>query len=182
MKYLYFTRHGLSVMNQQNRWSGHTDTPLAPEGHEQAKKAGLKAKQAGLAFDIIVSSPLQRAHDTAQHIAAHTGYSHETIVLHDLFKERNFGVLEGKHALSLKTGVKYLLDESAIDSLEGAETLAELQQRADKAYAYLQTLDHETVLVVAHGAFGRALYRAVNDLPITKRNVRYHNAELVQLI
>lgn len=169
-------------MNKQNRWSGHTDTPLAPEGHEQAKKAGIKAQQEGLIFDIIVSSPLQRAHNTAQHIATHTGYPHETIVLHDLFKERNFGALEGTHALNLKTSVKYLLDESAIDSLEGAETLAELQQRANKAYTYLQTLDHETVLVVAHGAFGRALYRSVHNMPITKRNVRYQNAEVVRFI
>lgn len=182
MKYLYFVRHGLSEMNKQNRWSGYTDTPLAAEGHEQAKNAGLTAKQQGLYFDIIVSSPLQRARHTAKHIAAHVGYPHEKIVIHDLFKERHFGSLEGTNALSLLTGAKYLLDESSIDKHEGVETLDELQKRADDAFQYLQKLEYDTVLVVSHGAFGRALYRSVNNLPITTRKVRYNNAEIIKFL
>lgn len=181
MKQLYFIRHGVSEMNKLKRWSGHIDTPLAPEGHEQAKKAGLQATEQGLRFDIIISSPLQRAHHTAQHIATHTGYPHEKIVVHDLFKERHFGSLEGMPAFTLGT-TKYLLDEAAIDSQDNAESLKDLQKRADKAYAYLQNLDNDVILVVAHGAFGRALYRSVHNLPLTKRNIRYKNAEIVRFL
>ena len=182
MKYLYFVRHGLSEMNKQNQWSGHTDSPLSPEGHEQAKNAGLTAKQQGLYFDLIVTSPLQRAHHTAKHIATHLGYPHENIMVNDLFKERHFGSLEGTNALSLLIGARYLLDESSIDKHEGVETLIELQKRANKAFQYLQSLEHDTVLVVSHGAFGRALYRSAHNLPLTKRRMRYNNAEIVKFL
>lgn len=168
-------------MNKQGVFAGSTDTPLAPEGHEQAKIAGQHARTQGLSFDVIVSSPLQRAHHTAQHVATHTEYPHDKIILDDRFKERNYGVLEGGRAKSM-IGARYYLDESAIDHHEGVESLQDLQKRADEALAYLQSLDHDTVLVVAHGAFGRALYRAVNNLPITKRDVRYANAEITQFI
>lgn len=180
MKYLYFIRHGLSEMNKQGTWSGHTDTPLAPEGHEQAKRAGLQAKSQGLAFDIILSSPMQRAHHTAQHLATHTSYSHDDIVLLDLLKERRFGSLEGTR--NIQAGAEYLLGEKHIDKYPNVESLQDLQKRADEAYAYLQTLDHNTVLVVAHGAFGRALYRSVNNLPIHTRNVKFQNAEIVKFL
>ncbi len=180
MKHLYFVRHGLSEMNKTMQWSGHTDTPLAPEGHKQAQKAGKHARKQGMAFDLIISSPLQRAHHTAQHVATHTEYNHDNIVLHDLFKERHFGDLEGVRSLVIST--KYLLDESCIDDREGVEPLATLHARAQQAYSYLQSLPQDTVLVVSHGAFGRALYRAVNDLPMHYRDVRYRNAEIVKFI
>jgi len=180
MKQLYFVRHGISEMNKLKLWSGHTDTPLAPEGHDQAKKAGQQAHEQGLHFDIIISSPLQRAHDTAKHIAMHTGYPNEGIVLKDFLKERNFGTLEGTSILRT-VSAKYLINEAAIDVYKGVEPFTSLQKRADEAYAYLQTLTHDRILVVAHGAFGRALYRAVHGLPSTKRVSRYKNAKIIQL-
>ncbi len=168
-------------MNQQGLMSGHTDTPLADEGHSQAKKAGQAAKESGLSFDIIVSSPLQRAHHTAKHVAQHVGYPEDEIVLDSQFKERSFGSMEGAKMTSL-LGARYFLNESYIDDQPEVETLQQLQDRADAALKYLHSLDHEVVLVVAHGAFGRALYRAVNNLPITKRDIRYNNAEIVRFI
>jgi broad specificity phosphatase PhoE len=168
-------------MNKQGTWSGHTDTPLADEGHEQAKLAGKRAKDQGLTFDVIVSSPLQRAHHTAKHVAKHIEYPHDEIVLHDMFKERYFGALEGKKNRWIRA--RYAFNEGAIDKHKDVETMEELQKRAEEALAYLYTLDHDTVLVVAHGSFGRALYRAVNGIPPTpKRIIRYKNAELVKLI
>lgn len=180
MRYLYFVRHGLSEMNKLHQWSGHTDTPLAPEGHEQAKEAGKKARNEGLHFDLIVSSPLQRARHTAEYIAAHTNYPPEKIIFSDLFKERNYGKLEGKRH-NIRTVAPYILSEAAIDKHTG-ESLAELQERADKALAYLRGLDYETILVVAHGTFGRALYRAANDLPVHHRQTRFKNAEIVKFL
>lgn len=180
MKQLYFIRHGLSELNKVNAMAGHTDTPLTKEGHQQAKLAGQKARERGMSFDIIVSSPLQRAHHTASHVAAAINYPPEQIEINKLFKERNFGSVEGKPIE--KIGVDYVADESAIDHLPKVETLEQLQQRANRALDYLHNLGHDTVLVVAHGSFGRALYRAVNNLPITERNIRYQNAELIRFI
>lgn len=180
MKKLYFIRHGQSVMNTQGVWSGHTDTPLTEKGHEQAKTAGIQAKKQGLAFDIIISSPLQRAHTTAKYVATHTNYPHEAIVLHDNCKERNFGSLDGRR--SLKIFSEYALGEHHIDKYPDVEPLAALQKRADALYNHVQSLDHETVLIVAHGAFGRALYRSVNNLPMEHRMIRFKNAEIIRFV
>lgn len=181
MKHLYFVRHGLSEMNVRYQRSGHTDTPLHPDGHEQAKSAGKALKEQGLSFDIIISSPLQRAHHTAKHIATHIEYPHEQILLDERLMERNFGSLEGKKDTPIITA-GLLLNEAYIDKYEGVEQLEDLQGRANEMLAHLHSLDHETVLVVSHGAFGRALYRAVNDIPIHKYSVRYKNAEVTKLI
>lgn len=181
MKYLYFVRHGMSELNKENKWAGRTDTPLTAEGHEQAIVAGKRAKQQGLVFDIILSSPLQRAHDTAKHIAAYTDYPDEDIVLKDFLRERSFGSLEGTSILQTVT-VKYLLNEALIDTYDQVEPLVALQKRADDAYQYLQSLTQDTVLVVAHGAFGRALHRSIHGLPLTQRVKRYSNAEMRQLL
>jgi probable phosphoglycerate mutase len=180
VKQLYFIRHGLSEFNKSHRWAGTSDTPLAPEGHDQAKSAGLKAKKEGLAFDIVISSPLQRAHDTAKHVAHHVDYPQDKIVVSDAVIERNYGALEGKR--SLKDGVKYYIDESSIDHVENIETLEQLQARADQFLEYLHTLDHDTVLVVSHGAFGRALWRSVHKKPITYRDKRFQNAKMEKFI
>ncbi len=180
MKQLYFIRHGLSELNKVNAMAGHTDTPLTEEGHQQAKLAGKKARERGMSFDIIVSSPLQRAHHTAAHVAKAIDYPQEKIEVNKLFKERNFGSIEGKPAD--KIGVDYFADESAIDHLPEVETLQQLQRRANRALAYLHELGHDTVLVVAHGSFGRALYRAVKGLPITERDIRYQNAEFIRFL
>lgn len=183
MKRLYFIRHGLSEFNKAQKWAGSSDTPLAPEGKEQAKLAGKLAREQGLIFDVIVSSPLGRAHETAKHVASEMGYPHDKIVVNDIFTERNFGILEGKKGKDdLFATTKYIIDESSIDSYENVEKLAELHKRAEEALEYLNSLPHDTVLVVGHGASGRALWRVVSGKPVSIRNVRYNNAEIIRFI
>ncbi len=180
MKHLYFIRHGLSEFNKAHKWAGSSDTPLAPEGHVQAKLAGENAKKQGLAFDIILSSPLKRAHDTALYVATEVGYPHDAIVLDERLIERKFGALEGRKDLIAST--KYVLDESAIDKYEGVERLVDLQKRADEVLDHVYSLSHDTVLIVGHGAFGRALRRSIKNDPLHIRGKPYENAILVKLI
>jgi 2,3-bisphosphoglycerate-dependent phosphoglycerate mutase len=180
MKKLYFIRHGLSEFNKANKWAGSSDTPLAPEGYTQAKLAGLLAKEKGLSFDVIVSSPLKRAHDTAKLFASEIGYPDEEIIIHELMIERKFGKLEGRKDLVAST--KYVLNEAAIDKYDGVEPLKELHARAEAALEFLHSLPHETILVVGHGAHGRALRRVIHNEPMHIRGKSYQNAELVRLI
>ncbi len=182
MKNLYFIRHGLSEANKAGIWSGSLlNTPLAPEGHEQAKHAGANAYANGLSFDIIVSSPMDRAHQTAKHVSSAINYPHENIILHNSFIERSFGELEGKSG-SAELSADYGQDESSIDIYQDVERLVDLQWRAQEALNYLHTLPHDNVLVVAHGAFGRALRRAVNKEPLNTPIVPIPNAEIIKLI
>lgn len=180
MKHLYFIRHGQSETNVTGIWGGRTDTPLTQEGHEQAKRAAEKIRKQGLNFDIIVSSPLQRAHHTAQYIASATGYPHERIVLHDGLVERDFGVLDG--TINPEASKAYFLDEAHLDQYEGAERLVDMQWRAQQMVNYLHTLPQDTVLVVAHGSFGRALRRAIDKSPLQERGKTIGNAELVKFL
>ena len=180
MKHLYFVRHGLSEANKKGVWSGSVNTPLSPEGHEQAKHAGQLAREQGIVFDVVLSSPLDRAHHTAQHISRETSYPIQDIILHKDLRERHFGVLEGTNSADVFE--QYLKDEAAIDLYKDVERLVDMQWRAQQVLEYLHTLPHDTVLVVAHGAFGRALRRAINKDPLHERLQPIPNAQIIKFI
>ncbi len=154
--------------------------PLTIKGRSQAKQAGRQASDKGLAFDVIISSPLARAFDTAKIVASELGYPSNKIILNDRFVERDFGKLEGRR--DLVAGTKYFIDESAIDPYDGVEKLVDLQKRMDDFLAYLHSIPHDTVLVVGHGGAGRALRRAIEREPLSKRGKALGNAELVRFI
>ena len=181
MNHLYFLRHGLSEANKNAFvWSGDTDVPLAPEGIEEAILAGKKAKEAGLKVDLIISSPLSRAHDTAKIFAKEVGYPIDKIVLDNNLIERSFGVFENKK--DLMAHVKYALNEASIDNYENVEKLGTLQERAQHFLEYVTNLEPETILVVGHGGFGRAFRRAVDDEPLHHRGETIQNADLLKFI
>jgi 2,3-bisphosphoglycerate-dependent phosphoglycerate mutase len=54
-------RHGESVWNKENRFTGWTDVDLSDKGREEAKKAGAVLKKEGFIFDIAFTSVLKRA-------------------------------------------------------------------------------------------------------------------------
>ncbi|HET6925120.1 MAG TPA: histidine phosphatase family protein [Candidatus Saccharimonadales bacterium] len=156
MKKLYFVRHGQSQANVDETFAGQSDTPLTSLGREQAKTAGKAARE--LHIDRIVSSPLSRAFDTAVIIAQTIGYPVSNIDINDLFKERNYGSLQGKAWGSQ--------GEEDINGIAGVEPIESLLQRGRQAYQYLHDLPDDTVLVVAHGTFWRALRAAMHpDIP-----------------
>ncbi len=58
---LVLLRHGESIWNKENRFTGWTDVDLSEKGYEEAKKAGQVLKQEGFDFDIAYTSVLKRA-------------------------------------------------------------------------------------------------------------------------
>jgi uncharacterized phosphatase len=145
MKRLYFIRHGLTEMNKLGLFSGITETPLTAEGRKQAKKAGQSAKDLGI--DLIVSSPLERALETAQIIAKEIGYTPAEIQTNKLLIERHFGEMEGKP----------WTPDFNIDGVADIETDDSLIARAKAALRWIESLPADNILVVGHGSFGRAL-------------------------
>ena len=63
MAHLYFTRHGKTVWNVENKICGATDSPLIELGHKQAIELGEKIVKENLKIDEILYSPLSRAAD-----------------------------------------------------------------------------------------------------------------------
>lgn len=60
MHSLYFTRHGETVWNVENKICGITDSPLTAHGREQAAALGAHVRDSGVHIDEILYSPLSR--------------------------------------------------------------------------------------------------------------------------
>lgn len=170
MKHLYFVRHGLSEMNKQGVWSGTTETSLAPEGIEQCHEAGKALQDCGI--DLIVSSPVIRAHDSAKIIASELGIPAEAILINDKLVERDFGPLEGAT----------YRPNADLDSVDGVEHSSQLIERAAEVMKFLESLPAETILVVSHGSVGRAMRTAINAEHPFHGSAKFHNAQVVKLI
>ncbi len=171
MKRLYFCRHGLSQFGLEGKWAGSSETPLAPGGQKQAKTAGAQARE--LHIDYVLSSPLLRAQETARIIAQEIGYPENKIELSDLFVERDFGELEG---------TPYDPARTDFDKVRGIEPVEELFERVRLALKHIETIDADTILVVSHGSFGRALRHVINpDIPFYGSK-KFENAKIVRLI
>ena len=61
MKKLILLRHGESIWNKENRFTGWTDVDLSPKGLEEARNSGRLLRENGFAFDVAYTSVLKRA-------------------------------------------------------------------------------------------------------------------------
>ena len=73
MQKLVLVRHGQSVWNLENKFTGWTDVPLSEKGIEEAKEAGRILKEKDFHFDIAFTSVLKRAEDTLDYILKEMG-------------------------------------------------------------------------------------------------------------
>jgi 2,3-bisphosphoglycerate-dependent phosphoglycerate mutase len=90
-----FVRHGQSIWNLENRFTGWYDVDLTQQGHEEAKQAGQLLKDKGFEFDIAYTSTLQRAIKTYNNVAAEMGLLWIPIHKSWRLNERSYGALQG---------------------------------------------------------------------------------------
>ncbi len=88
---LYVVRHGRTEYNEKHLFCGRTDVPLSDIGRAQLPSLAEAARGYGL--DAIFSSPLRRAVETAEAVAAVTGLP---VITDDRLVERDFGKFEGQ--------------------------------------------------------------------------------------
>ncbi len=91
---LVLLRHGESVWNKENRFTGWTDVGLSEKGVEEARNAGLLLKEKGYTFDIAFSSVLKRATDTLDIILKELELN-IPIKYSWKLNERHYGALQG---------------------------------------------------------------------------------------
>jgi broad specificity phosphatase PhoE len=153
---IYFIRHGETAYNRQGRVQGHLDIPLNEKGISQAEKARDDFKNVDI--DLIYCSPLQRARETAEIINEFHGVE---VVIDERLIELHMGSVQGK-----------TIDECSAEELEvafenpeknGGESLKDLCERVVAVYEEVEKLN-KNVLIVAHGAVYRALYRYLNNI------------------
>ena len=93
MSLLVLVRHGQSLYNQENRFTGCLDIALTAQGREEARLAGIKLKN--YQFDIAYSSMLQRALESLKIILDVLHQSAIEIVKNSALNERMYGSLQG---------------------------------------------------------------------------------------
>jgi broad specificity phosphatase PhoE len=93
----YFVRHGITNFNKDKKYTGHQNIELSASAYVELKNMlpMLKNKH----ISVIYSSPLLRTQQTAKIIS---NYLNISIVIVDEFKERNFGLFEGRRKMQYK--------------------------------------------------------------------------------
>jgi len=95
MNEIYLIRHGETDANRNYIVQGRMDNPLNEYGKDQAMKTGIYLAKQKIKFDLVLSSPLKRAFETARLINSGMKMSKPIIVHQDLI-ERNFGDYDGQ--------------------------------------------------------------------------------------
>ncbi len=94
---LILVRHGKSLWNLENRFTGWTNVDLAPQGIEEAKAAGELLKQNHIDIDICFSSYLKRAIRTQWLILESTEQMHVDCLYSWKLNERHYGDWQGRN-------------------------------------------------------------------------------------
>lgn len=165
-KKIYFVRHGKTEWNNQFRYQGLTNVPLCAEGRGQARRAALRLSK--LDVGAIICSPLDRAHETAECIAAyHAGVGVEK---NPLLAEVNFGEWEGLTVPEIKAHsgeelfYKWRRNQLHV-TVPGGETADAAYERASRAAEELLSRVEDRIVVVGHGAMFRVLFLPLLGIP-----------------
>ncbi|WP_235492715.1 MULTISPECIES: histidine phosphatase family protein [unclassified Leifsonia] len=155
---LIMARHGETAWSRSGQHTGTTDLPLTPAGEDQARELGRAL--GGQHFDLVISSPLQRARETARL----AGYGAEMQTDPNLV-EWDYGAYEGVTSAQIVADLGHdwnLWTDGVPAGDTPGETAEEVQKRALTVIARCDAvLDAGgDVLLVAHGHMLRAIAAA----------------------
>ncbi len=175
MSKLVLLRHGQSQWNLENRFTGWKDIELSENGILEAKESGRLIKEKKIPIDIVYSSGLKRAIDTATIAMKEANYDHlfnngELILIKNIaINERDYGDLTGlnKQETAKKYGKEqvHIWRRSYDVNPPGGESLKNVVERV-KPY-FENTIkndleDEKNILLSAHGNSLRALFLILN--------------------
>ncbi len=194
MSVLILVRHGQSIWNLQNRFTGWVDVSLSRKGMEEAEQVGKMLSHTNI--DVAFTSVLLRAQDTLYEILKHNVYCQQYVRVHEKNQERyeHFTALAGDEA-ELKIFMSENLNERFYGDLQGlnkdkvrkqfgAEKVHQwrrsydipppngesLEMTAERTMPYFhqsivpQLHDNKTVLVSAHGNSLRAIIMHIEKM------------------
>jgi 2,3-bisphosphoglycerate-dependent phosphoglycerate mutase len=191
---LILLRHGNSLWNQQNLFTGWVDVELSDQGRSEAKRAGELLAESGLKPDLLYTSLLQRAISTANIALEEAGRSWIEVKRSWRLNERHYGALQGKD--KAQTLAEYgpeqfqiwrrsfdvpppPIDDADQYSQVGDERYADLGPALPRTECLKDVLDRmmplwdeikadlksgRTVLVTAHGNSLRALVKHLDGI------------------
>lgn len=168
MPKLILVRHGQSLWNLEDRFTGWVDVPLTAQGEQEATAAGLKLK--GMQIDVAYTSTLQRAQNTLRLILESMGTSVPTI-RDEALNERHYGDLQGLN--KARTAEKFGADQVKIwrRSFDIPPPNGEsLKDTAARTLPFFERCilgdiaQGKNVLVVAHGNSNRSIVMELDKL------------------
>lgn len=174
MAKLVLLRHGESLWNRENRFTGWVDVPLTEQGEREAAAAGRALRD--IKFDVVFTSVLKRSIDTTTLALENAGQAECPVIYDSAINERMYGDLQGlnKAETAQKFGdhqVKLWRRSYDIRPPNGES----LQDTAARALPYFhehilpRVRSGQNVLVSAHGNSLRAIVMALDNL--TKEQV-----------
>ena len=176
MKNILLIRHGQSEWNKLNLFTGFKNIELSEQGIEEANKAGQNFKNLDIKFNIVFTSELKRAQETAK------------IILQNL-DQWNFLNNEGKIISNINLNERDYVDLTGLNKKETAEKFGEEQvhkwrrgysdqppngesledvvRRVTKYFEEvikpaIQSNENDNILIAAHGNSLRALLIVMN--------------------
>ena len=194
MKKLIMLRHGESVWNKENRFTGWTDVVLSQKGEEEAINAGKILKKNNIKIDIAYTSVLKRANQTLFLTLENNDNLGIPVIRDYRLNERHYGALQGlnKEETAKKYGEEQvklwrrsyevlppLLSEDdkrnpkfdelykGIDNLPLGESLKLCLERVVPYYeAVIKTsfVNNDVILIAAHGNSLRSLAKYIENI------------------
>jgi 2,3-bisphosphoglycerate-dependent phosphoglycerate mutase len=168
---LTLVRHGQSLWNAENRFTGWTDIELTPQGRTEASATAARLKAANIGFDVAYCSPLKRTGETARIILDQLGPPDVPARPDLALTERDYGDLTGlnKAEAAERFGAEQVLRwrRSYAERPPGGESLRDAQARllSFQIQTILpQVMAGRRVLYVGHGNTLRALCMAFESL------------------
>lgn len=181
---LHLVRHGQTEGNARHLFIGSTDLPLDPLGERQARQVG--SRFSGIEIDTLISSPMQRARQTAAEISLTTGKPVEVV---QGLSEIDFGALEGytiEQVLDQFPAMRSKL--SAIENIdlewpEGESRFTFYDRVLTTFLGILERHAGTTVTVVCHGGVIGALIAMVEGgSPSDYATYGFQNCSITTLV
>ena len=158
-------RHGETDWNVARRLQGHTDIALNACGHAQAMQLALALKKSNLQFDVLYTSDLQRAADTANAIVE--CFNLPAIANGEL-RERHLGTLQGltidEAPLAEPELWRAHIARELDHEMSGGERIHQFSRRIRNTLEALRQKHlGKTILLVSHGGALDMMYRITTD-------------------
>jgi 2,3-bisphosphoglycerate-dependent phosphoglycerate mutase len=168
MPILAIVRHGQSLWNLENRFTGWVDVPLTEAGEQEARRAGERL--AGQHFDVAYTSVLVRAEETLRLLCETAGLD-LPVIRDQALNERHYGDLQGLN--KAETAERYgdeqvhIWRRSFATPPPNGEALKQTAERTLPFFdrAILGDIKQgKDVLVVAHGNSNRSIVMQLDQL------------------
>ena len=150
-------RHGQTDWNNQRLIQGRIDNPLNETGKMQLKGVGRYLKEVDNDWDIIISSPLSRAIESATIVKNELEFNKD-IIINDNVIEREFGKAEGQNIC------EEIYNKITNDDVVGLEKSYEIQNRAYNAILDIANkFPGKNILIITHSHFIKGLFTKISN-------------------